>query len=178
MDLSQILSKYIGETESNLEQVFSDAQRGGSVLLFDEADAIFSKRTEVKNNQDRHGNQLQGFLLQKIEAYSGIAILTSNFADAIDEAFVRRLRHIIPFALPGLAERMVLWQHVFPQPLPKAELDYPKLAAYRLSGAEIKNVALSGAFAAARDNQILDMPHLINGIIQEFDKNQRPVTKD
>ena len=123
IDLSQVVSKYIGETEKNLRRVFDAAETGGTILLFDEADALFGKRTEVKDSHDRYANIEVSYLLQRMEAYRGLAILTTNQRDALDQAFARRLRFVVDFPFPDAAERAEIWRRVFPSETPTEELD-------------------------------------------------------
>ena len=151
VDLSRILSKYIGETEQRLGRLFEDGKRGGVALLFDEADSLFARRTEVRSSVDRYANLEVNFLLQKMEEYSGVVILTTNFADSIDEAFKRRIRFHAQFPLPGEAEREQLWLAMLPEPTPiEDDVPFELLAeAYEFSGGEIKNAVLRAAFYAA-----------------------------
>ncbi len=153
IDLSRVLSKYIGETEQRLGRLFEEGRRGGVALLFDEADSLFARRTEVKSSVDRYANLEVNFLLQKMEEYSGVVILTTNFADSIDEAFKRRIRFHAQFPLPNQQERERLWQAMIPPRLPiEAGLPFELLAkAYEFSGGEIKNAVLRAAFYAAVD---------------------------
>ncbi len=153
IDLSRVLSKYIGETEQRLGRLFEEGRRGGVALLFDEADSLFAKRTEVKSSVDRYANLEVNFLLQKMEEYTGVVILTTNFADSIDEAFKRRIRFHAQFPLPNQLERQQLWQAMIPPKLPiVADLPFELLAkAYEFSGGEIKNAVLRAAFYAAVD---------------------------
>ena len=129
VDLSKTISKYIGETEKNLDAVFDAAEAAGSVLLFDEADALFGKRTEIKDAHDRHANVEIAYLLQRMESYRGLAVLTTNLQQNMDDAFVRRLRFVVEFALPDAAERQRIWRKVFPRSAPlAADVDVARLA--------------------------------------------------
>lgn len=151
IDLSRVLSKYIGETEQRLGRLFEEGKRGGVALLFDEADSLFARRTEVKSSVDRYANLEVNFLLQKMEEYSGVVILTTNFADSIDEAFKRRIRFHAQFPMPNQDERELLWSAMLP-PLAPVEDDLPfdlLAKAYEFSGGEIKNAVLRAAFYAA-----------------------------
>jgi SpoVK/Ycf46/Vps4 family AAA+-type ATPase len=178
VNLSQTVSKYIGETEKNLEEAFNFADRSGAILLFDEADAIFSKRSNVNDSHDHYANQQVSYLLQKIETYRGVTILTTNFQKAMDQAFLRRIRFVIPFQLPGMEERFLIWKRVFPEILPRKELDYAELSRFNLSGGEIRSSALNAAFLAAhKDNQLI-MPLLDEAIQEEFKKNEKPLSKE
>jgi AAA+ superfamily predicted ATPase len=169
IDLSSVVSKYIGETEKNLRRVFDAAERGTAILLFDEADALFGKRSEVRDSHDRYANVEVAYLLSRIETYRGIAILTSNFKDAIDGAFVRRLRFIVEFGFPGAAERRELWRRAFPAGAPVGELDLDRLAAVNLNGASIRAAAVGAAFAAA-DGDAIAMEHVRAAIGRELRK--------
>jgi SpoVK/Ycf46/Vps4 family AAA+-type ATPase len=134
IDLSQVVSKYIGETEKNLRRVFDGAEAGAAILLFDEADALFGKRTEVRDSHDRYANIEVSYLLQRMEAYRGLAILTSNLHDALDPAFARRIRFTIQFPFPDEAQRSEIWRRVVPQATPTRGLDLKRLARLSLSG--------------------------------------------
>lgn len=172
IDLSQVVSKYIGETEKNLDRIFTAATDSNAILLFDEADALFGKRSEVRDAHDRYANIEVAYLLQKMEEYEGIAILTTNARSSIDEAFVRRLQLIIEFPLPTAVERYSIWQNVLPKQLPRhPDLDIHTLAeTYELTGANIHNVALAAAFFAATAEEPLDMKHLKQAICREHQK--------
>ncbi|MGH7495328.1 MAG: ATP-binding protein, partial [bacterium] len=149
IDLSAVVSKYIGETEKNLRRLFDAAEDGGAILFFDEADALFGKRSEVKDSHDRYANIEVNYLLQRMEAYRGLAILATNMKSALDTGFVRRLRFIVTFPFPGVAERKQIWQKVFPTETPANGLDYDRLARFNLNGGSIHNLALNAAFLAA-----------------------------
>jgi len=173
IDLSQIVSKYIGETEKSLNQVFTSASNSNAILFFDEADALFGKRSEVRDAHDRYANIETSYLLQKMEEYEGIAILTTNFRSNIDEAFSRRLRFIIEFALPGVKERRCIWERICPEQMPRSQdIDFDFLARqFELAGANIRNVVLRAAFLAADDKQgKVTMRHLIFAIRREYQK--------
>lgn len=172
IDLSQVVSKYIGDTEKNLDRIFTAATDSNAILLFDEADALFGKRSEVRDAHDRYANIEVAYLLQKMEEYEGIAILTTNARSSIDEAFVRRLQFIIEFPLPTAVERYAIWQHVLPEQLPRhPDLDIHTLAeTYELTGANIRNVALAAAFFAATAEEPLDTKHLKQAIYREHQK--------
>src|SRR4029077_2109583 len=146
IDLSQVVSKYIGETEKNLRRVFDGAEEGGAVLLFDEADALFGKRSEVKDSHDRYANIEVSYLLQRMESYRGLAILTTNMKQALDPAFLRRLRFVVQFPFPDTAERARIWERVFPVATPTENLELRKLARLNVAGGNIRNIALHGAF--------------------------------
>lgn len=170
IDLSQVISKYIGETEKNLSRVFDAAEEGSAVLLFDEADALFGKRTEVKDSHDRYANVEVSYLLQRMEAYRGLAILTTNRKNALDQAFVRRLRFIVEFPFPDVAQRAELWRRIFPARTPTEGLNIDRLARLRVSGGSIQNIALGAAFLAADAGQPVRMEHLLAAARTEFAK--------
>lgn len=175
IDLSQVVSKYIGETEKNLDRIFREAQASYSILFFDEADAIFGKRSEVKDAHDRYANIEVGYLLQKMEEYDGIAILATNLRQHMDEAFVRRLQVIVEFPFPGEEYRRRIWEVIFPPEAPLApDVDFNHLAReIRLAGGNIKNIALAAAFYAAGDGRVIRMPHLTQATRREFQKMGR-----
>lgn len=172
IDLSQVVSKYIGETEKNLHQIFREAQTGHAILFFDEADALFGKRSEVKDAHDRYANIEVGYLLQKMEEYEGIAILATNLRQHLDEAFVRRMHFIIEFPFPDEEYRRRIWQVVFPREAPLGEdVDFGVLAReVRLAGGNIKNMGLAAAFDAASNGGVIGMPHLIRAARREHQK--------
>jgi ATPase family associated with various cellular activities (AAA) len=176
VDLSRVVSKYIGETEKNLRQIFDAAESGGVVLLFDEADALFGKRSEVKDSHDRYANIEVSYLLQRMETYSGMAILTTNLKDAIDTAFVRRLRFIVPFPFPDAQGRAELWRRIFPPELPTEGLSAEKLARLAVAGGTIRSIALSAAFLAAEDGGPVRMPHILAAARTEYAKTGRSLT--
>ncbi len=150
IDLSAVVSKYIGETEKNLRKLFDAAEQGGAILFFDEADALFGKRSEVKDSHDRYANIEINYLLQRMESFSGLAILATNMKSSLDQAFMRRLRFIVNFPFPGVAERMQIWQKALAPDVPRDELDYERLARFNLSGGNIHSIALNAAFTAAQ----------------------------
>ena len=162
IELSTVISKYIGETEKNLRKIFDAAEAGGAILLFDEADALFGKRTEVKDSKDRHSNAEISYLLQKMEAYRGLAILTTNIEEAIDSAFKRRLGFVIKFDFPGKIAREQIWRSVFPGSAPTENLNYEILAKMQLSGGNIRSIALKAAFTAAACNEPIQMKHIVS----------------
>ncbi|MGH2355420.1 MAG: AAA family ATPase, partial [Chloroflexota bacterium] len=172
IDLSAVVSKYIGETEKNLEKIFSAADRGDAVLLYDEADAIFGKRSEVRDAHDRYANVETAYLLQRLEAYEGLAILTTNLRGNIDEAFLRRLDCVMEFPMPEEAERLAIWQRALPPEAPRAkDVDLPFLARqFKLAGGHIRNIALTAAFLAAAEGDPIGMRHLVRGTRREYQK--------
>jgi hypothetical protein len=175
IDLSQVVSKYIGETEKNLRRLFDAAEDGGAILFFDEADALFGKRSEVKDSHDRYANIEINYLLQRMEAYSGLAILATNAKQFLDPAFVRRLRFIVNFPYPGPAERRAIWTKVFPGHVPRDELDLDRLARFNLTGGSIHNIALNAAFLAAGASVPVGMRHVLDATRTEMLKADRPV---
>ena len=177
IDLSAVISKYIGETEKNLRRLFDAAENGGAILFFDEADALFGKRSEVKDSHDRYANIEINYLLQRMEAYRGLAILATNMKSALDTAFMRRLRFIVRFQFPGVAERKAMWQRVFPADLPKSALDYDRLARLNITGGNIHSIALNAAFLAARAASALTMPMILEAARAEFRKLERPINE-
>jgi hypothetical protein len=175
IDLAGVVSKYIGETEKNLRRVFDAAEDGGAVLLFDEADALFGKRSEVKDSHDRYANIEVSYLLQRMEAYRGLAILTTNQKSALDPAFLRRLRFVVQFPFPDAAQRAAIWRRVFPPSAPTAGLDVAKLARLNVPGGSIRNIALGAAFLAAEDGGPVRMSHLLEAARDEYAKLERPL---
>ena len=176
IDLSAVVSKYIGETEKNLRRVFDAAEEGGAVLLFDEADALFGKRSEVKDSHDRYANVEISYLLQRMEAYRGLAILTTNMKQALDPAFLRRLRFIVQFPFPDQSQRAEIWRKIFPAKTPTDSLEIEKLARLAISGGNIRSIALNAAFAAADANEPVRMPHLLGAARLEYEKLEKPLT--
>lgn len=179
VELPAIVSKYIGETEKNLEEIFEQAKKSQVILFFDEADVLFSKRTEVRDSNDKYSNMEAAFLLQKMEEYEGITILATNFLQNFDEAFKRRMKFVIDFPFPDEAHRLEIWKQVFPSEVfMEEELDYEFLASsFELSGSNIKNVALHAAFLAAAEERGISMKHLIAGVRNEYEKNGKMLTR-
>ena len=176
IDLSGVVSKYIGETEKNLKQVFDAAEQSGAILFFDEADALFGKRTEVKDSHDRYANIEVNYLLQRMEDYRGLAILATNRKSALDRAFLRRLRFLMDFPFPDADSRRRIWQKIFPAGAPLDRLDYTELARLEVSGGNIRNIALNAAFLAAEDNQPITMAHLGKAARREYIKIDKMIT--
>ena len=178
IDLSAVVSKYIGETEKNLRRLFDAAEDGGAILFFDEADALFGKRTEVKDSHDRYANIEVNYLLQRMEAFRGLAILATNMRSALDTAFLRRLRFVVALPFPGAAQRKLIWQRAFPRKengIVLDGLDYDALARLNLSGGSIHNVALNAAFLAAAGDGRVTMPLLLQSARAEMRKMERPI---
>ncbi|MFF7454610.1 ATP-binding protein [Kitasatospora sp. NPDC008115] len=176
IDLSQVVSKYIGETEKNLRRVFDAAERGGALLLFDEADALFGKRSEIKDSHDRYANLEVSYLLMRMEAYRGLAVLTTNMKKALDPAFMRRIRFVVDFPFPGVPERAEIWRRVIPERTPRQDLDPQRLAQLTVTGGSIRNIALSAAFQAADEDCPLQMRHLLAAARTEYLKLERSLT--
>jgi hypothetical protein len=180
IDLSTVVSKYIGETEKNLEQIFHEAASSNAILFFDEADAIFGKRSEVKDAHDRYANIEVSYLLQRMEAYDGVTILATNLRANLDEAFTRRLQFAVDFPFPEEADRLRIWQALFPPDVPRvADLDFGFLARrFKLAGGNIRNIIVSAAYLAAADGGQVTMHHLLHGTRRELQKMGRLVGED
>ena len=177
IDLSQVVSKYIGETEKNLRRVFDAAEEGGAILLFDEADALFGKRSEVKDSHDRYANIEVSYLLQRMETYRGLAILTTNMKNALDAAFMRRIRFVVQFPFPDAEQRAEIWRRIFPLDTPTEGLDVGKLARLNVAGGNIRNIALNAAFLAADAGEPVRMEHLLRAARSEYAKLEKPLTE-
>lgn len=175
IDLSAVVSKYIGETEKNLRRVFDAAEDSGAILLFDEADALFGKRSEVKDSHDRYANIEVSYLLQRMESYRGLAILTTNLKGALDVAFQRRLRFIVNFPFPDQAMREAIWRRVFPARAQLGAIDYGKLARLNAAGGSIRNIAINAAFRAAELDAPVAMTDLLQAAHAEAGKRERPL---
>jgi hypothetical protein len=177
IDLSAVVSKYIGETEKNLRRLFDAAEDGGAILFFDEADALFGKRSEVRDSHDRYANIETSYLLQRIESYRGLAILATNMRSALDDAFMRRLRFVVTFPFPGPQQRKAIWQRAWPPETPLDDLDYDRLARFSLAGGNIANIALNAAFMAAEGNTSVTMPLVLEATQAEHQKLERPINE-
>jgi hypothetical protein len=175
IDLSQVISKYIGETEKSLRRVFDAAEESAAILLFDEADALFGKRSEVKDSHDRYANIEVSYLLQRMEAYRGLAILTTNRRDALDTAFLRRIRFVIEFPFPEAPQRAEIWARAFPLQTPTEGLRIDRLARLSAAGGNIQNIAMGAAFLAADAGEPVRMSHLLSAARSEFTKIERPL---
>lgn len=175
-DLSQVISKYIGETEKNLRRIFAAAEASGAILLFDEADALFGKRSEVKDSHDRYANVEVSYLLQRMEAYRGLAILTTNLKGSLDSAFLRRLRFVIDFPFPDAAQRAAIWARVFPKETPVDGLDPARLARLSVAGGAIRTIAINAAFSAAEEGMPVTQRHVAAAARREYAKLEKPVT--
>lgn len=180
VELPAIVSKYVGETEKNLEEIFEQAKKSQVILFFDEADVLFSKRTEIRDSNDKYSNMEAAFLLQKMEEYEGITVLATNFLQNFDEAFKRRMKFMIDFPFPEEPQRLQMWKQIFPKETPvEEELDYEFLASsFELSGSNIKNAALHAAFLAAADETRVGMRHVIAGIRNEYSKSGKTMSRE
>ncbi len=176
IDLSAVVSKYIGETEKNLRKLFDAAEDAGAILLFDEADALFGKRSEVKDSHDRYANIEVSYLLQRMEAYSGLAILTTNHKAALDSAFQRRLRFVVHFPFPDQVQREGIWRAIFPPDAPLDSINYANLARLGVTGGSIRNIAIDAAFRAAELAGPISMEHLLHAARHEAAKGERPMS--
>jgi hypothetical protein len=176
IDLSSVVSKYIGETEKNLRRVFDAAEDGGAILFFDEADALFGKRGEVKDSHDRYANIEINYLLQRMESYRGLAVLATNRKGDLDPAFLRRLRFVVNFPFPDVPQRTRIWKGVFPAQAPTEEIDFDQLARLNIAGGNIRNIALHAAFLAADAGTPVRMAHLLQAARVEFAKMDKPWT--
>jgi hypothetical protein len=177
IDLAGVVSKYIGETEKNLDRVFRAAEGADAVLFFDEADALFGKRSEVRDSHDRYANIEISYLLQKVELYDGVAVLATNLRQHLDEAFTRRLAFTVSFPFPEEADRRRIWRGVWPRETPLGDLDLDALAGrFKLSGGQIKNIALAAAHLAAADGGVVTMGHLLHATRREYQKLGKVLT--
>ena len=174
VDLSSVVSKYIGETEKNLEEIFTASAAGNLVLFFDEADALFGKRSEVSDAHDRYANIEVAYLLQRLERYDGFVVLATNLRKNIDGAFIRRIDVALDFEMPDLAQRRAIWERVFPPSAPCSEIDFALLAReFEVSGGVIRNAAVHAAFLAADQSSSIDLIHVLGGMQREFQKMGR-----
>lgn len=178
IDLSTLVSKYIGETEKNLARIFAEAETSNAILFFDEADALFGKRTEVRDAHDRYANIETSYLLQQMEAYRGVVILATNLRKNMDEAFVRRLHYSVEFPWPGAGERQRIWERIWPTATPcSADLDWAALARnIDVAGGNIRNIALAAAFLAAEDGGVVALPHILRATRREYQKMGKVLT--
>jgi hypothetical protein len=176
IDLSSVVSKYIGETEKNLRRVFDAAEQGGAILLFDEADALFGKRSEVKDSHDRYANIEVSYLLQRMESYRGLAILTTNQKSALDPSFLRRLRFVVQFPFPDPLQRAEIWRRIFPAETPTDGLEPERLARLNVAGGNIRSIALSAAFLAADREEPVRMEHVLRAARSEYAKLEKPLS--
>jgi SpoVK/Ycf46/Vps4 family AAA+-type ATPase len=175
IDLASVVSKYIGETEKNLRRVFDAAEDGGAILFFDEADALFGKRSEVKDSDDRYANIEVSYLLQRMEAYRGLAVLATNLKGTMDAAFLRRIRFVVNFPFPDESHRAEIWRQVFPLKTPTDGLNPTTLARLNIAGGNIRNIALNAAFMAAYAREPVRMTHVLRAARAEYAKLEKPL---
>jgi hypothetical protein len=178
IDLSGVVSKYIGETEKNLRKVFDAAEAGGAILFFDEADALFGKRSEVRDSHDRYANIEINYLLQRMDGYRGVAVLATNMRSALDPSFLRRLRFVVEFPFPDAPLRERIWKAVLPSRAEVADLDFQLLSSWEIAGGNIRNIAVNAAFQAAADGVPIGMPQLARAARREYDKIGRLIRDD
>jgi ATP-dependent 26S proteasome regulatory subunit len=180
VDLATVVSKYIGETEENLKEIFDEAEHTDAVLFFDEADALFGERSEVSDSQDRYANVEVSYLLQRMEDHDGAVILASNFKENIDDAFLRRINANVEFPRPDREARAEIWRSVFPAAAPVGELDIAFLSGFEITGGNIKNVALTASFLAADDGEsdAVEMEHVVRALRRELQKTGRLVNPE
>ncbi|MBL8298417.1 MAG: ATP-binding protein [Rhodanobacteraceae bacterium] len=180
IDLATVVSKYIGETEKNLDRVFSAARDANAILLFDEADAIFGKRSEVRDSHDRYANLEVAYLLQKMEEFEGLAILSTNLKQNLDEAFLRRITYTVLFPFPDAADRERIWRRIWPGALPLHDnVDFAALAGrYKLSGGNIRNAAVAAAYFAAEEDCEVELRHVVHGVRRELQKQGKALAED
>jgi SpoVK/Ycf46/Vps4 family AAA+-type ATPase len=178
LDLSTVVSKYIGETEKNLARIFAEAESSNAILFFDEADALFGKRSEVRDSHDRYANIEINYLLQKMEEHEGVVILATNFRKNMDDAFVRRMHFTVEFPFPSLADRRRIWEQIWPAETPQHEdIDLEFMAErFEIAGGNIRNVAMAAAFLAASDGGKVGMTHLLHGMRREYQKMGKVAT--
>ena len=178
IDLSSVVSKYIGDTEKNLSKIFTEAETSNAILFFDEADALFGKRSEVRDAHDRYANIEISYLLQKMEEYQGVVILATNLRKNMDDAFVRRMHFCVEFPFPNEKSRLRIWQQIWPEETPRSrELDLDLLSRqFEVAGGNIRNIALAAAFQAASDGQVVNMNHLIHATRREYQKMGKIIT--
>ena len=177
IDLASVVSKYIGETEKNVKRVFDAAEDSGAILFFDEADALFGKRSEVKDSHDRYANIEVSYLLQRMEAYRGLAVLATNLKGALDAAFLRRIRFVINFPFPDVAQRTEIWRRIFPAKTPTDGLDPTVLARLNIAGGNIRNIALNAAFLAAQSGRPIQMADVLHSARAEYAKLEKPLVE-
>ncbi len=180
VNLSQIMSKYIGETEKNLNVLFDEAKKSNVILFFDETDALFGKRTEVKDSHDKNANLETSYLLQKMEEYDGVTVMSTNYLENIDAAFFRRISYVIHFPFPNEKSRKEIWKGMYPKEVPLSDdVDFDYLARqFELSGGNIKNIAVTSAFLAARNDKELKMKHILTALKYELTKQGKTLLKE
>lgn len=179
VDMAGVMSKYVGESEKKLGNIFEQARKSQSILFFDEADVLFGQRTDQKDSNDKYANASTAYLLQKIEEYEGIMVLATNLLQNFDNAFLRRFKFIIEFPAADEARRREIWQNVFPGKAPKEELDFAFLAQeYPFSGSQIKNAAVAAAFLAAGEKRPVGMRHVLTAVKREMAKTGKTLIAD
>jgi SpoVK/Ycf46/Vps4 family AAA+-type ATPase len=179
IDLSGVISKYIGETEKNLDRIFAAAEETSAILFFDEADALFGKRSEVRDSHDRYANIEISYLLQKMEEYEGLAILATNLRQNMDDAFLRRLQFVVEFPFPDEYHRKRIWEVLFPAEAPRDQIEFEFLASqFRFAGGNIKNIVLGAAYLASADGGRITMNHVMRATSRECHKIGRVFTHD
>ncbi len=180
VDISKVMSKYIGETEKSLGEIFDIAQQSNAILFFDETDALFGKRSEIKDSHDKYANVETSFLLQRLETFDGVVLMSTNLLQNIDSAFIRRISYIINFPFPDVKRRLELWRKMFPAEMPlDGGIDFEYLAGqFELSGAAIKNTAMSAAFLAAAENKAVNMSHILRAVSKQLSKQGRLLVKE
>ncbi len=180
VDISKVMSKYIGETEKSLGEIFDAAQQNNSVLFFDETDALFGKRSEIKDSHDKYANVETSFLLQRLETFDGVVLMSTNLINNIDEAFMRRINYVVRFPFPNADQRLKLWKSMFPEEMPIDEgIDFEYLAErFEFSGGIIKNTVMSAAFLAAEDYSPIGMTHLLRAVRKQLAKQGRVMLKE
>ncbi|HWR61528.1 MAG TPA: ATP-binding protein, partial [Clostridia bacterium] len=180
IDLSQVISKYIGETEKNLNEIFNEAEYSNAILFFDETDALFGKRSEVKDSHDKYANIETAYLLQKMEEFDGISVMATNFLQNIDEAFMRRINYIIKFPFPDAKYRELLWKSMYTRETPLSEdIDFGYLAErFHIAGGNIKNIVIASAFLAAENGEPVSMKHIVNAAKYELEKSGKILLKE
>jgi SpoVK/Ycf46/Vps4 family AAA+-type ATPase len=177
VDLATVVNKYIGETEKNLKKIFKDAENTHAILFFDEADALFGKRTEVKDTHDRYANVEISYLLQKMEEHKGIAILATSHKKDVADSFLRRMQFIVEFPFPNEECRLEIWKKVFPENTPKDDIDFDFLSKLKLSGGEIRDIAVTAAFLSAENSDRITLKQIIKAVKREYHKKGRVFRK-
>ncbi len=180
VDISQVMSKYIGETEKSLGEIFDIARQSNAILFFDETDALFGKRSEIKDSHDKYANVETSFLLQKLESFDGVVLMSTNLLQNIDNAFMRRISYVINFPFPDEGRRLELWKKMFPPEMPAdTGIDFEYLAGqFELSGAAIKNTVMSAAFLAAAEDSPVNMSHILRAVSKQLSKQGRLLLKE
>ncbi|MEN8192868.1 MAG: ATP-binding protein [Bacteroidota bacterium] len=177
IDMANVVSKYIGETEKNLKKVFNAAQRSGAILFFDEADALFGKRSEIKDSHDRYANIEVNYLLQCMEEYRGIAILATNNKKVLDHVFLKKIRFIVNFPFPDTTNRKLIWEKAFSKKVPVSKLEYNTLARLKIPGGNIKNIAVNAVSLAEEEKKPVDMLKVMHVAQREYEKMNKQITE-